>query len=41
MDKFLYPWQSHVMQEYPWAMPLFLLTVSLMLSVVTWIKKKK
>ncbi|WP_255351803.1 hypothetical protein [Propionispora sp. 2/2-37] len=41
MDKYLFPWQSHIMKEYPWEMPLFMVVLAIMLSVVTWMRQKK
>lgn len=39
MKDLLFPWESHVMIKTPWAMPLFMLILSLILSIVTWVRK--
>lgn len=39
MEKYLFPWESHVMIHYPWAMPLFLLALGILLSIISWIKR--
>jgi len=41
MEKYLYPWQSHVMLDYPWLMPLFLFALAVIFSVAVWIRGKK
>lgn len=41
VDKFLFPWESHVMKKYPLAMSVFLLVLSIMLSIITWVRQKK
>lgn len=41
MEKYIFPWKSHVMLEEPWIMPLFLIVLGILLSVITWIKAKK
>jgi len=39
MEKYIFPWDSHVMIESPWAMPLFLLAAGILLSIISWIRK--
>lgn len=41
MEKFLFPWEAHVMRNHPLAMPIFLLTLGTMLSIITWVRQKK
>jgi hypothetical protein len=41
MIKFLFPWQNRAMIEYPWALPLFILSLSVILSLITIIREKK
>lgn len=41
MEKFLFPWESHVMKNYPLAMPIFLLALGILLSIITWSRKRK
>lgn len=38
MEKYIFPWDSHVMISYPWVMPLFLLVMGIFLSILCWIK---
>lgn len=41
MEKFLFPWESHVMRDYPLAMPIFLLILGIILSTITWFRQRK
>lgn len=40
LEEFLFPWQSYVMIKHPWAMPVFMLILSLILSIITWTRQK-
>jgi hypothetical protein len=37
----LLPWKSDVILEHPWNMPIFVLSLALLLSIITWVRKKK
>lgn len=38
MEKYIFPWDSQVMISYPLAMPIFMIIMSIILSVIGWIK---
>jgi hypothetical protein len=38
MEKYIFPWDSQVMTNYPLAMPIFMIIMSIILSVIGWIK---
>lgn len=40
MAKFLFPWEYHVLSNYPYALLVFIIIVSIILSIVTWIRDK-
>lgn len=40
MEQFLWPWQSKVIIQYPWALYVFLSFLSIILSIITWMRKK-
>lgn len=40
MKELLFPWESYVMIKNPWAMPVFMIVLSLLLSTITWTKNK-
>lgn len=37
MEQFIFPWDSQVMIHHPLAMPIFMLILSIALSVLSWI----
>ncbi|WP_261798741.1 hypothetical protein [Bacillus tuaregi] len=41
MENWLFPWESHVMLSNPIAMPVFMLMVSIVLSIFSWIRQRK
>lgn len=41
MNRFLWPWQSDVVIEYPWILLVFFLILSLPFSIVSWVRWKK
>lgn len=41
MEKYLFPWDSRVMIDHPWAFPVFLFVLSVLLSVISWIRTGK
>ncbi|MFZ7121601.1 MAG: hypothetical protein ACOWWH_11715 [Eubacteriaceae bacterium] len=40
IEEFLFPWKSYVMIKHPWATPIFMLVLSLLLSIITWIRQE-
>jgi hypothetical protein len=36
----LFPWQSHIMLENPMALPVFMVILSFLLSIITWISQR-
>ncbi|MHC1685143.1 MAG: hypothetical protein AB6733_19780 [Clostridiaceae bacterium] len=38
---FIFAWKSYVMMQQPWMMPLFLFTLGLLLSTITWYRDYK
>jgi len=40
MKEFLFPWQIHVLKKYPLALIVFIIVVSIVLAIITWIKEK-
>lgn len=40
MEQFLFSWKSHIMIELPWMLPLFMIVLSVMLSAITWTRKR-
>ncbi|MFC3746082.1 hypothetical protein [Paenibacillus sp. GCM10012306] len=41
MKGYLWPWQSHVILLHPWAISIMFIVLALLLSMITWFKKKK
>jgi hypothetical protein len=41
MNEYLWPWQSHVIIKHPWEMSLTFIVLALLLSIISWFKKKK
>lgn len=41
MEKFLWPWESEVIIEYPWALYVFVFFLSILFSMITWVRMKK
>jgi len=41
MKDWLFPWESHIMMTNPLAMPVFMVMLSLLLSIITWTKQRK
>ncbi|TWD98816.1 hypothetical protein FB550_10870 [Neobacillus bataviensis] len=41
MEKYLWPWQSKVVIDDPWVFYTFLFCLSFILSIITWIRKKR
>ncbi len=37
MEKYIFPWDSQVMINYPWVMPVFMLIMGIVLSIISWI----
>ncbi|MGM0878956.1 MAG: hypothetical protein ACQEWV_30960 [Bacillota bacterium] len=35
------PWKAATMLEYPWLFPAFLFILSLLLSIITWVRSGK
>jgi len=40
MSKYLWPWQSHIMEKFPWEMPIVFIILAVLLSFLTWFRKK-
>ncbi|WP_281364505.1 hypothetical protein [Paenibacillus agri] len=40
MSEYLWPWQSHVFILHPWAISIMFIVLSLLLSMISWFKKK-
>ena len=40
MEKYLFPWKSSVMLRDPWIFPTFFIILSIILSLICWIKKR-
>lgn len=40
MKNYLWPWQSHIMTSHPLAMPITFILLALLLSMISWLKKK-
>ena len=38
LQEWLFPWESQVMIEHPFAMPLFMGMISILLSILSWIR---
>ncbi|SMQ64300.1 hypothetical protein SAMN05444673_0986 [Bacillus sp. OV166] len=38
MEKLLWPWQSKVINDYPWVFYIFLISLSIILSIITWVR---
>ena len=40
MQRLLLPWQDSTMLQYPWVLPIFIFFLSIILSIITWIRNK-
>lgn len=40
MSKYLFPWKSEYMLDYPEIMPIFILILGILLSVLSWIIRR-
>ncbi|MGM0876970.1 MAG: hypothetical protein ACQEWV_20015 [Bacillota bacterium] len=41
MNRFLWPWESEVVIQYPWMLPAFLIVLSIPLSIISWKRGKR
>lgn len=40
INEWLFPWESHIMLKNPFALPVFMVIFSLLLSIITWISQR-